>query len=177
MEHVNRRDALIGLPVASTVVSAGGAAAQTEGREIAPGVRRIDDTKRETLIPNYKTVLHAGHRVSTGLKHQRVEYAQRHGLPYGRRRTDGRYGLRREPIQEGRRVVVRQGDAGAKQEHRQHRCHHADNRSAASIARGLAISIEIERVAVRLRCCAARTPCSLRSNCSSTEEHPMSEGL
>lgn len=56
MEHINRRDALIGLTVTSTLVTAGGAAAQTEGREIAPGVRRIDHTKRETMIPNYKTV-------------------------------------------------------------------------------------------------------------------------
>ena len=60
MEHLNRRHALLGLAVASTLVPAGRAAAQgsgsPEGREVAPGVRRIDYTKRETLIPNYKTV-------------------------------------------------------------------------------------------------------------------------
>ena len=61
MEHLNRRHALIGLAVASTVVPAGRAIAQSsgtpEGREIAPGVRRVEYTKRETAIPNYKTVL------------------------------------------------------------------------------------------------------------------------
>ncbi len=61
MEHLNRRHALLSIAVASTLGSAGGAAAQssgptTEGREIAPGVRRVDHTKRETMIPNYKTV-------------------------------------------------------------------------------------------------------------------------
>ena len=61
MEHLNRRHALLGIAVASTFVPAGRATAQgsgpaTEGREIAPGVRRVDYTKRETMIPNYKTV-------------------------------------------------------------------------------------------------------------------------
>ena len=58
MEQLNRRHALLGLVVAPTLVSAGRAAAQspTEGREIAPGVRRVDYTKRETMIPIYKKV-------------------------------------------------------------------------------------------------------------------------
>jgi hypothetical protein len=61
MVHLNRRHALLGLAVASTLVPAGRAVAQSsgapEGREIAPGVRRVEYTKRETAIPNYKTVL------------------------------------------------------------------------------------------------------------------------
>ena len=61
MKHLNRRHALLSIAVASAFVPAGRAAAQgsgpaTEGREIAPGVRRVDHTKRETMIPNYKTV-------------------------------------------------------------------------------------------------------------------------
>jgi quercetin dioxygenase-like cupin family protein len=60
MEQLSRRNALLGLAVASTPVSAGRAAAQSssapEGREIAPGVRRVEYSKRETMIPNYKTV-------------------------------------------------------------------------------------------------------------------------
>ncbi|GEO14599.1 cupin domain-containing protein [Microvirga aerophila] len=60
MERLNRRHALISLAIAPTLLSAEQAAAQgsgpTEGREIAPGVRRVDYTKRETMIPNYKTV-------------------------------------------------------------------------------------------------------------------------
>jgi quercetin dioxygenase-like cupin family protein len=62
MKHLNRRHALFSIAVASTLVPAGRAAAQSsgsapEGREIAPGVRRVEYTKRETAIPNYKTVL------------------------------------------------------------------------------------------------------------------------
>ncbi|WP_262271681.1 cupin domain-containing protein [Microvirga yunnanensis] len=60
MEQLNRRHALLGLAIASTGIPARPAAAQSsgapEGREIAPGVRRVDYTKRETMIPNYKTV-------------------------------------------------------------------------------------------------------------------------
>ncbi len=61
MKHLNRHHALLSIAVASMFVHAGRVAAQgsgpaTEGREIAPGVRRVDHTKRETMIPNYKTV-------------------------------------------------------------------------------------------------------------------------
>lgn len=60
MKHLNRRRALLSIVAASTLVPRGRAAAQssgpTEGREIAPGVRRVDYTKRDTMIPNYKTV-------------------------------------------------------------------------------------------------------------------------
>src|SRR5688500_15585953 len=61
MKHLNRRHALFSIAVASTLVPAGRAAAQSpgsapEGRESAHGVRRVDYTKRETAIPNYKTV-------------------------------------------------------------------------------------------------------------------------
>ncbi len=59
MEQLNRRHALLSI-AASSLVSSGKAVAQgaasPEGREIAPGVRRVDYTKRETMIPNYKTV-------------------------------------------------------------------------------------------------------------------------
>jgi quercetin dioxygenase-like cupin family protein len=60
MEHLNRRQTLLNIAVASVVLPVASAAAQTsgspEGREIAPGVRRIDYSKRDTMIPNYKTV-------------------------------------------------------------------------------------------------------------------------
>jgi len=60
MEHLNRRQTLLNIAVASVVIPVAPAAAQTsgspEGREIAPGVRRVDYSKRETMIPNYKTV-------------------------------------------------------------------------------------------------------------------------
>ncbi len=59
MEQLNRRQTLFSIAAAS-VLPIQSAAAQTsgtpEGREIAPGVRRVDYTKRETMIPNYKTV-------------------------------------------------------------------------------------------------------------------------
>jgi quercetin dioxygenase-like cupin family protein len=64
MDDLDRRTALtVGLGAAvSGLLLPGSASAQTgssgsaEGREIAPGVRRIDYGKRETMIPNYKTV-------------------------------------------------------------------------------------------------------------------------
>lgn len=60
MEHLNRRHALLSLAVASTFVPVSRAAAQpygpTEGRETAPGVQRVDLTKRETMISPYKMV-------------------------------------------------------------------------------------------------------------------------
>jgi hypothetical protein len=61
MKHLNRRHALLSIAVASTSFQRGepplkAQARQQRGREIAPGVRRVDHTKRETMIPNYKTV-------------------------------------------------------------------------------------------------------------------------
>ena len=60
MEQLNRRHALFSIAAASSLMSSSQAVAQgaasTEGREIAPGVRRVEYTKRETMIPNYKTV-------------------------------------------------------------------------------------------------------------------------
>ncbi|KLK91532.1 hypothetical protein AA309_19215 [Microvirga vignae] len=60
MGQLNRRHALLSIAAASTLVPSRQAVAQSsaspEGREIAPGVRRVDYTKRDTMIPNYKTV-------------------------------------------------------------------------------------------------------------------------
>ena len=70
MEQLNSRHALLSIAAASSLVSSGTAvtqgAAPTEGREIAPGVRRVDYTKRETMIPNYKTVLMRDHIYQPG---------------------------------------------------------------------------------------------------------------
>lgn len=60
MKQLNRRQTLLNIALASVILPNGTATAQTsgspEGREIAPGVRRVDYSKRETMIPNYKTV-------------------------------------------------------------------------------------------------------------------------
>jgi hypothetical protein len=60
MVEINRRSALtFGIATASTLAISGPAfatAGPTEGREVAPGVRRIDYGKRESMIPAYKTV-------------------------------------------------------------------------------------------------------------------------
>lgn len=60
MGQLNRRHALLSIAAASTLTSTTQAFAQSsgasEGREIAPGVRRVDYTKRDTMIPNYKFV-------------------------------------------------------------------------------------------------------------------------
>ncbi|MBF9196684.1 cupin domain-containing protein [Microvirga terrestris] len=60
MESLNRRQTLLNIAAASVVLPNIPAAAQTpgtpEGREVAPGVRRVEYSKRETMIPNYKTV-------------------------------------------------------------------------------------------------------------------------
>jgi quercetin dioxygenase-like cupin family protein len=60
MENLNRRQTLLNIAVASVIVPIQSAAAQTsgstEGREIAPGARRVEYSKRETMIPNYKMV-------------------------------------------------------------------------------------------------------------------------
>jgi quercetin dioxygenase-like cupin family protein len=61
MNDVDRRSALaFGLAATSAVVMAESAVAQpyapSQGTEIAPGVRRVDLGKRESMIPAYKTV-------------------------------------------------------------------------------------------------------------------------
>jgi quercetin dioxygenase-like cupin family protein len=60
MKQLNRRQTLFNIAFASAILPAGSAAAQTsgmpEGREIAPGVRRVEYSKRDTMIPNYKIV-------------------------------------------------------------------------------------------------------------------------
>jgi quercetin dioxygenase-like cupin family protein len=61
MNKMNRRSALaLSLAVPSAVFVTRSVTAQpyalTEGREIAPGVRQVDLTKRESMIPSYKTV-------------------------------------------------------------------------------------------------------------------------
>jgi quercetin dioxygenase-like cupin family protein len=61
MKDVDRRSALaFGLAATSAVVMAKSAVAQpyapNQGTEIAPGVRRVDLGKRESMIPAYKTV-------------------------------------------------------------------------------------------------------------------------
>jgi quercetin dioxygenase-like cupin family protein len=60
MESLNRRQTLLNIAVASVVLPLAPATAQTsgspEGREVAPGARRVEYSKRETMIPNYKMV-------------------------------------------------------------------------------------------------------------------------
>jgi hypothetical protein len=61
MTDMNRRRALtLGLAVTSVVVLKEEAAAQpysaSEGKEIAPGVQVVDLGKRDSMVPNYKTV-------------------------------------------------------------------------------------------------------------------------
>jgi len=60
MKLLDRRQTLLNIALASAILPSGTAAAQTsgspEGREIAPGVRRVEYSKRDTMIPNYKTV-------------------------------------------------------------------------------------------------------------------------
>ena len=61
MKGVDRRSAIVfGLAATSAVISAESARAQpyspSQGTEIAPGVRRVDLGKRESMIPAYKTV-------------------------------------------------------------------------------------------------------------------------
>ncbi|UVF17893.1 cupin domain-containing protein [Microvirga terrae] len=60
MRQLNRRQTLFNIALASVALPTATASAQTpgasEGREIAPGVRRVDYSKRDTMIPNYKTV-------------------------------------------------------------------------------------------------------------------------
>jgi quercetin dioxygenase-like cupin family protein len=60
MEQLNRRQTLLNIAVASVILPIESASAQTSGspesREVAPGVRRVEYSKRETMISNYKTV-------------------------------------------------------------------------------------------------------------------------
>ena len=64
MEGMARRSALVlGMAAVATpafVSSRSTAAAETyrsdEGKEVAPGVRQVDLSKQEAIIPNYKTV-------------------------------------------------------------------------------------------------------------------------
>ena len=61
MPGMNRRSAItLALAAASAAGATGNALAQpypaTQGKEIAPGVRRIDLGKRPSMIPGYKTV-------------------------------------------------------------------------------------------------------------------------
>src|SRR5262245_8493341 len=61
MKDIDRRSVLaFGLATTSAVALAESATAQpyspSEGTEIAPGVRRVDLGKRESMIPAYKTV-------------------------------------------------------------------------------------------------------------------------
>jgi len=60
MVEIDRRSALtFGIATASTLAVSGptfATAGPTEGREVAPGVRRIAYGKRESMIPAYKTV-------------------------------------------------------------------------------------------------------------------------
>jgi quercetin dioxygenase-like cupin family protein len=70
MGQLNRRHVLLSIAAASSLVSSSKTVAQraasTEGREIAPGVRRVDYTKRETMIPNYETVSMRDHTYQPG---------------------------------------------------------------------------------------------------------------
>jgi quercetin dioxygenase-like cupin family protein len=54
MAHLNRRSIMLGLAAAPAVLPTPSVA--QEGREIAPGVRRIDYGKYHSMIPAYKTV-------------------------------------------------------------------------------------------------------------------------
>jgi quercetin dioxygenase-like cupin family protein len=60
MKDVDRRSALaLGLAATSAVMADSAIAqpyAPNEGTELAPGVRRIDVSKRESMIPAYKSV-------------------------------------------------------------------------------------------------------------------------
>ena len=61
MKDIDRRSALaFGLAATSTLAMADSAVAQpyapSQGTEIAPGVRRVDLGKRDSMIPAYKTV-------------------------------------------------------------------------------------------------------------------------
>ncbi len=62
MDDIHRRSAVaLGLATTAAALAAPHAAAQTthgpnDGREVAPGVRRVDLSRRESMIPGYKTV-------------------------------------------------------------------------------------------------------------------------
>jgi hypothetical protein len=57
MAGMNRRSALtLALAAASAAAAPGNAMAQPQGKEIAPGVQRVEHSKRASMIPAYKTV-------------------------------------------------------------------------------------------------------------------------
>jgi hypothetical protein len=61
MERIDRRSALaLGLAATSAALVSRDAAAQqpaaTAGKELAPGVQRLERSKRPSMIPGYKTV-------------------------------------------------------------------------------------------------------------------------
>lgn len=57
MAGMNRRSALaLALAAASAAAAPGNAMAQPQGRDIAPGVQRVEHGKRASMIPAYKTV-------------------------------------------------------------------------------------------------------------------------
>ena len=56
MQDLDRRSMLVAGVAASTLIFPAEAAAQTEGKELAPGVRQVDFGERQSLIPAYKKV-------------------------------------------------------------------------------------------------------------------------
>lgn len=57
MAGMNRRSALtLALAAASAAAAPGNAMAQPQGKEIAPGVQRVEHGERASMIPAYKTV-------------------------------------------------------------------------------------------------------------------------
>ena len=57
MAGMNRRSALtLALAAASAAAAPGNAMAQPQGKEIAPGVQRVEHGKQASMIPAYKTV-------------------------------------------------------------------------------------------------------------------------
>ena len=59
MDRIDRRSALaLGIAAGSAVVISGRATAQgaQQGKEIAPGVRVVERSKRDSMVPGYKSV-------------------------------------------------------------------------------------------------------------------------
>jgi hypothetical protein len=147
MEHIDRRAALaFGFATAATlpaVLTPTPASAQRyrpdEGREIAPGVRRVELTKRASEIPGYATVSMRDMVYQPGAKSENPAMANDmvcHCL-------EGEVQLARagpEVRREDRgRVVLQEGDAGSGREPRQHDRHYArDRRSPSGVRPGIA---------------------------------------
>jgi hypothetical protein len=95
MKAVNWRAALsLGLAATSAALVAADAGAQqvpaAGGKEVAPGVHRVEHGKRESMIPGLQERLDGRHRLSTeGEISIRQPDAQRHGLPLPGRRIAG----------------------------------------------------------------------------------------